>query len=95
LKHHLVPPNTGDNIHTARHIARECGILDESAGHICMEGPEFRGMSEEELLQYTPQLRVGLNLKYMCWLIAGVWVLRVGLTSKLTFLIECPLWCGV
>lgn len=34
---------TGDNIHTARHIARECGILPvDSDQYLCMEGPDFR-----------------------------------------------------
>lgn len=47
---------TGDNIHTAKHIARECGILSE--GGLAMEGPEFRAKSEEELVQLLPQLQV-------------------------------------
>jgi hypothetical protein len=47
---------TGDNIHTAKHIARECGILSE--GGLAMEGPDFRAKSEEELMQLLPQLQV-------------------------------------
>ncbi len=39
---------TGDNIHTARHIARECGILydmgPDKPEPIAMEGPVFREM---------------------------------------------------
>lgn len=48
---------TGDNIHTARHIARECGILTE--GGIALEGPKFREMAEEEMLELLPRLQVG------------------------------------
>lgn len=47
---------TGDNIHTAKHIARECGILTEDG--IALEGPVFRAMSEEELLPLLPRLQV-------------------------------------
>ncbi|KAL4452347.1 hypothetical protein ABPG75_008009 [Micractinium tetrahymenae] len=47
---------TGDNIHTARHIARECGILTEDG--IALEGPVFRNMPEEELLPLLPKLQV-------------------------------------
>ncbi|KAL6781722.1 FAP10B [Auxenochlorella protothecoides x Auxenochlorella symbiontica] len=47
---------TGDNIHTACHIARECGILTPDG--VAMEGPEFRNMDEQELLQLLPRLQV-------------------------------------
>lgn len=47
---------TGDNIHTARHIARECGILTD--GGIALEGPEFRKMPIQELLPKLPKLQV-------------------------------------
>ncbi|EFN50910.1 hypothetical protein CHLNCDRAFT_59377 [Chlorella variabilis] len=47
---------TGDNIHTAKHIARECGILTEDG--LAMEGPVFRAMPEDELLQLLPRLQV-------------------------------------
>ena len=47
---------TGDNIHTAKHIARECGILTEDG--LALEGPEFRKMSEAELLPLLPKLQV-------------------------------------
>ena len=49
---------TGDNIHTARHIARECGILTSG---LAMEGPDFRRKAEEELFQLLPQLQVGVG----------------------------------
>ena len=52
----LVRMVTGDNIHTARHIARECGILTE--GGLALEGPKFREMPEEELLELLPRLQV-------------------------------------
>jgi Ca2+-transporting ATPase len=47
---------TGDNIYTAKHIASECGIMTESG--IAMEGPDFRALSKEELIQVIPQLEV-------------------------------------
>ena len=46
---------TGDNINTARFIARECGIFTDG---IAMEGPAFRKMSEEELIPLLPKLQV-------------------------------------
>ena len=56
---------TGDNIHTAQHIARECGILRE--GGLAMEGPDFRKLSEEELLPLLPRLQV--RDSWTLWLI--------------------------
>jgi magnesium-transporting ATPase (P-type) len=47
---------TGDNIFTAKHIATECGILSEDG--IALEGPNFRRMTEEELLPLLPKLQV-------------------------------------
>jgi P-type Ca2+ transporter type 2C len=47
---------TGDNINTAKHIARECGILTE--GGVALEGPVFRKMSEDELQAMLPNLQV-------------------------------------
>lgn len=47
---------TGDNKHTARQIAEECGIL--TPGGLVLEGPVFRQMPEEQLLQTIPQLQV-------------------------------------
>ncbi|CAA7021425.1 unnamed protein product [Microthlaspi erraticum] len=47
---------TGDNITTAKAIARECGILTDDG--IAIEGPEFREKSEEELLKLIPILQV-------------------------------------
>ncbi|KDP41627.1 hypothetical protein JCGZ_16034 [Jatropha curcas] len=47
---------TGDNITTAKAIARECGILTDKG--IAIEGPEFREKSEEELLELIPKIQV-------------------------------------
>jgi hypothetical protein len=46
---------TGDNIHTARHIARECGILTEWG--VALEGPSFRAMPAHELMPLLPRLQ--------------------------------------
>ncbi len=47
---------TGDNIHTAKHIARECGIMTEHG--VAMEGPEFRALTNEQLIEIIPTLEV-------------------------------------
>ncbi|XP_020576309.1 calcium-transporting ATPase 1, plasma membrane-type-like isoform X2 [Phalaenopsis equestris] len=47
---------TGDNINTAKAIARECGILTE--GGVAIEGPEFREKSLDKLTQLIPNLQV-------------------------------------
>ncbi|KAJ8765757.1 hypothetical protein K2173_014879 [Erythroxylum novogranatense] len=47
---------TGDNINTAKAIARECGILTDDG--IAIEGPVFREKSHEELMKIIPQLQV-------------------------------------
>lgn len=47
---------TGDNIHTAKHIATECGILHERG--LAMEGPDFRAKTEDELIELLPRLQV-------------------------------------
>ncbi|XP_050388320.1 calcium-transporting ATPase 1-like [Argentina anserina] len=47
---------TGDNINTAKAIARECGILTDEG--LAIEGPEFREKSEEELQKLIPKLQV-------------------------------------
>ncbi|XP_062216476.1 calcium-transporting ATPase 10, plasma membrane-type-like [Phragmites australis] len=47
---------TGDNINTAKAIARECGILTE--GGIAIEGPEFRTKSAAELSELIPNIQV-------------------------------------
>ncbi|KAK2651900.1 hypothetical protein Ddye_011756 [Dipteronia dyeriana] len=47
---------TGDNINTAKAIARECGILTPDG--VAVEGPEFRNMSPDEMKRIIPQLQV-------------------------------------
>lgn len=47
---------TGDNLHTATAIARECGILTE--GGLALEGPVFRAMTPAQLDEVLPRLQV-------------------------------------
>lgn len=47
---------TGDNLETAKAIARKCGIL--TAGGEALEGPEFRDMTPEALDAILPKLQV-------------------------------------
>ncbi|QDU19290.1 calcium-translocating P-type ATPase, PMCA-type [Urbifossiella limnaea] len=48
---------TGDNIETARAIARECGLLD-SPDALAMTSDEFNQLSDDELKAKLPHLRV-------------------------------------
>jgi len=48
---------TGDHLETAKHIAKECGILT-SKDHVCMTGARFRQLSEEDKRKELPRLRV-------------------------------------
>jgi P-type Ca2+ transporter type 2C len=47
---------TGDNINTAKAIARECGILTDDG--IAIEGPEFREKCPEEMREIIPRIQV-------------------------------------
>ncbi|MCO5584684.1 hypothetical protein L7F22_038615 [Adiantum nelumboides] len=47
---------TGDNIETAKAIARECNILTEDG--IAVEGPVFRKWTEAEMMENVPKLQV-------------------------------------
>lgn len=47
---------TGDNIHTAKAIARECGILTDDG--VAIEGQDFRDKSAEEMRDIIPRLQV-------------------------------------
>ncbi|OCT53861.1 Calcium-transporting ATPase 2 [Cladophialophora carrionii] len=49
---------TGDNVTTARAIASDCGILRKDEDGIVMEGPKFRQLSNEEMDNILPRLRV-------------------------------------
>ncbi|CAN1256214.1 Putative calcium-transporting ATPase 11, plasma membrane-type [Linum perenne] len=47
---------TGDNINTARAIAKECGILTE--GGVAIEGPDFRSKTPDEMRAIIPKIQV-------------------------------------
>lgn len=47
---------TGDNEHTAKAIAQECGIF--TGDGICLLGPKFRELSDDELDAILPRLQV-------------------------------------
>jgi magnesium-transporting ATPase (P-type) len=47
---------TGDNLHTATAIAKECGILTEDG--VALEGPVFRKMTPAQLDEVLPRLQV-------------------------------------
>lgn len=47
---------TGDNLETAKAIAKQCGILTE--GGEAMEGPTFRDLTPEQLDRILPRLQV-------------------------------------
>lgn len=49
---------TGDNSLTARSIAAQCGIYDPAQQPIIMEGPVFRNLSDADLREVVPHLRV-------------------------------------
>ncbi|KAK9075880.1 hypothetical protein SSX86_004209 [Deinandra increscens subsp. villosa] len=47
---------TGDNINTAKAIAKECGILTE--GGLAIEGSDFRTKTTDELNEIAPRIQV-------------------------------------
>jgi Ca2+-transporting ATPase len=47
---------TGDNINTAKHIARDIGML--KFDDIAIEGKEFRSMTKEQKIAIAPKLRI-------------------------------------
>ncbi|KAG2671737.1 hypothetical protein I3760_13G009000 [Carya illinoinensis] len=47
---------TGDNINTAKAIAKECGILTEDG--LAIEGSDFRNKSPQEMKELIPKLQV-------------------------------------
>lgn len=49
---------TGDGKETAIAIGRECGIYSERAGHIALGSEELHHMSDEEIKQILPRLRI-------------------------------------
>jgi P-type Ca2+ transporter type 2C len=50
---------TGDNINTAKAIAKECGIL--TADGLAIEGSDFRSKSPEEMKELIPKIQVNLK----------------------------------
>jgi P-type Ca2+ transporter type 2C len=56
---------TGDNINTAKAIAKECGIL--TADGLAIEGPDFRSKSPEEMKELIPKIQVHLRYWYNSW----------------------------
>ena len=49
---------TGDSRETASAIAEECGILNPAAGHIVLSGDELHKMTDDEIKNLLPKLRV-------------------------------------
>ena len=49
---------TGDNGATAESIAEECGFYRRSAGHIAISSEELARMSDDEVMNMLPSLRV-------------------------------------
>ncbi|KAA8515612.1 hypothetical protein F0562_018777 [Nyssa sinensis] len=47
---------TGDNINTAKAIAKECGILTDNG--VAIEGQDFRSKSPQEMKEIIPKLQV-------------------------------------
>ncbi|KAF3441990.1 hypothetical protein FNV43_RR15906 [Rhamnella rubrinervis] len=47
---------TGDNINTARAIAKECGILTPDG--VAIEGEDFRNLSPEQMKEIIPRIQV-------------------------------------
>ena len=66
---------TGDNIHTAKSIAQECGILYGNG--VAMEGPEFRAMSEPDMKAMLPRLQVSDVFKINFNFFLGVSILQI------------------
>ncbi|XP_057456911.1 putative calcium-transporting ATPase 11, plasma membrane-type isoform X1 [Lotus japonicus] len=46
---------TGDNINTAKAIAKECGILTDG---LAIEGPDFRNKTQQEMEEIIPKIQV-------------------------------------
>ena len=49
---------TGDGGETAKSIAAECGIMSQKANHIAMSSAELSGLSDNEIKEIIPNLRV-------------------------------------
>lgn len=56
---------TGDNLHTAKAIALECGILDSeviATDPLVIEGRAFRGLSDKERMDVAERISVRFNI---------------------------------
>lgn len=51
---------TGDNINTAKAIAKECGILTDEG--LAIEGSDFRNKSPQEMKELIPTIKVCISL---------------------------------
>ncbi len=49
---------TGDGKETATAIAAECGIMSQSAGHLAINAEELHSMTDDEIKQILPKIRV-------------------------------------
>lgn len=49
---------TGDGMETALSIATECGIYDKSAGHLALSGDTLHKMTDDQIKEIIPRLRV-------------------------------------
>jgi len=50
---------TGDNIETARFIAKECHIIADGDGKIAMTGPDFAALSDDEIKELVDPAKGG------------------------------------
>lgn len=49
---------TGDHLETAKQIAKGCYILTDETNQVCMTGPKFGKLSDRDLADIMPRLRV-------------------------------------
>jgi len=49
---------TGDNMGTATEIGRQIGLLEAGEERACLEGPTFASMTDDELQEWLPTLKV-------------------------------------
>ncbi|GBG69946.1 hypothetical protein CBR_g4773 [Chara braunii] len=55
---------TGDNLGTARAVAKQCGIW--KPGDLCVEGPVFRKWSDDQKRAFAGDIKVGETHFYYC-----------------------------
>lgn len=87
---------TGDNINTAKAIAKECGIYDPEYG-VALEGPVFRAMTPAQLDEVLPRLQVlarsSPNDKYL--LVTRLNGNGIPSTEKVSFIDLLELYVGI